>query len=270
LFRTMLTSLIAGDVLVFDRYFCSYFMVALAQQHGVDVVMRLHQRRDHDFRRGKRLGPDDHVVVWQRPERPEWMTPEEYENIPKTLTVREVRVYVSEPGFRVESLVVVTTLLDDDEYSYEDIADLYRERWHVELDIRSLKVALQMGYLRCRTPFMIEKEIWANVLSYNLVRKVAAQAAQLHELHPRQISFEATRKAVEGSWTALSEAALATQLVLGRFLLKELSKKRVGKRPGRTEPRAVKRRPKPHKLLTKPRADAKAELLKGRGNDQRG
>lgn len=92
LFRTMLTSLIAGDVLVFDRYFCSYFMVALAQHHGVDVVMRLHQRRDHDFRRGKRLGPDDHVVVWQRPDRPEWMTPEEFENIPKTLTVREVRV----------------------------------------------------------------------------------------------------------------------------------------------------------------------------------
>jgi hypothetical protein len=186
------------------------------------------------------------------------------------LTVREIRVYVNEPGFRVESLVVVTTLLDDEEYTFEDIADLYNERWHVELDIRALKMSLQMDYLRCQTPFMIEKEIWSNVLSYNLIRKVAAQAAVRHRLHPRQISFEATRKAVESSWNVLSEAALPKQLLLGRFLLKELSKKRVGKRPGRTEPRAVKRRPKPHKLLTKPRAEVKADLLKGQGKDQSG
>jgi len=270
LFRTLLAALVAGDVLVFDRYFCSYFMVALALRYGVDVVTRLHQRRNCDFSRGKRLGTNDHVVEWQRPVRPEWMTQEEYETFPKTLTVREIRVYVNEPGFRVESLVVVTTLLDDEEYTFEDIADLYNERWHVELDIRALKMSLQMDYLRCQTPFMIEKEIWSNVLSYNLIRKVAAQAAVRHRLHPRQISFEATRKAVESSWNVLSEAALPKQLLLGRFLLKELSKKRVGKRPGRTEPRAVKRRPKPHKLLTKPRAEVKADLLKGQGKDQSG
>jgi len=268
LFRTLLAALVAGDVLVLDRFFCSYFMVALALRYGVDVVTRLHQRRNCDFRRGKRLGPNDHVVEWQRPARPEWLTQEDYESFPETLKVREIRVYVNEPGFRVESLVVVTTLLDDDEYDNEDIADLYYKRWHVELDIRSLKVSLQMDYLRCMTPFMIEKEIWSNVLTYNLLRKVAAQAAQLHRLHPRQISFEATRKAVEGAWDKLSEAARAKQLLLGRFLLKELAKKRVGKRPGRTEPRAVKRRPKPHKLLTKPRAQAKADLLTGRGNDR--
>jgi hypothetical protein len=142
--------------------------------------------------------------------------------------------------------------------------------WKTELDIRSLKVALQMEYLRCLTPFMVEKEIWSNVLSYNLLRKVAAQAARRHGLPPRQISFEATRKAVESSWSVLSEAAPQKQLLLGRFLLKELSKKRVGNRPGRTEPRAVKRRPKQQRLLSKPRGEAKAELLKGRGNDGRG
>jgi len=232
-------------------------------------VTRMHQRRDYDFRRGKRLGPNDHIVEWRRPARPDWMTEEEYAEFPKTLQIREIRVYVNEPGFRVTSLVVVTTLLDGDEYTSEDITDLYRERWHAELDIRSLKVSLRMDFLRCLTPFMIEKEIWSNVLSYNLVRKVAAQAAVLHELHPRQISFEATRKAVEGSWGTLSEATLPKQLVLGRFLLKELSKKRVGKRPGRTEPRAVKRRPKPHKLLTVPREKARAKLLKGGATEQR-
>jgi hypothetical protein len=121
-----------------------------------------------------------------------------------------------------------------------------------------------MDYLRCKTPFMVDKEVWANVLGYNLVRKVAAQAAALHDRHPRAISFTATKQAVEASWSALSAAAAAVQLALGQHLLKELSKQRVGERPDRCEPRAVKRRPKPHKLLNKPRAEAQAELLKGR------
>src|SRR5437763_17173574 len=112
-------------------------MVAQAQQRGLDMVVRLHQRRGCDFRRGQRLGRGDHGVVWRRPERPEWMSVEEYETIPRTLTVREVQVQVAEPGFRVESLVVVTTLLDSDAYGREAIGDLYRERWQVELDIRS-------------------------------------------------------------------------------------------------------------------------------------
>src|SRR5439155_20173734 len=165
LFRSLLAELVAGEVVVADRYYCSYFMVALLLACGVDVVFRLHQRRDYDFRRGRRLGPGDHVVVWQRPERPTWMTPEEYETIPETITVREVLIKVAEPGFRVESLVVVTTLLDAECYGKEDIGDLYRERWQVELDIRALKVSLQMDRLRCLTPFMVDKEIWANVLS---------------------------------------------------------------------------------------------------------
>jgi hypothetical protein len=186
--------------------------------------------------------------------------------MPKTLAVREVRVHVAEPGFRVETLVVVTTLLEGDVYDKESIGDLYRERWQVELDIRSLKVGLQMDHLRCQTPFMVDKEVWANVLSYNLVRKVAAQAAALHHYHPRQISFTATKQAVEGSWHALTVAAPDGALALGQYVLNEVAKQRVGDRPGRCEPRAVKRRPKKQKLLTTPRADAKAALV----NDRRG
>jgi putative transposase len=264
LFRRLLAEMVSGDVAVLDRYYGSYFMVVLAQRQGVDMVVRLHQRRSCDFRRGRRLGPDDHVVVWQRPPRPDWMSVADYATMPETLTVREVRVQVAEPGFRVETLVVVTTLTDADTYGKEDIGDLYRERWQVELDIRSLKVGLQMDHLRCLTPFMVDKEVWANVLSYNLLRKVGAQAASLHHRHPREISFTATKQAVEGSWQPLSTADAALQLELGRYLLRELSKQRVGDRPDRCEPRAVKKRPKKQKLLTKPRAEAKAELLKGR------
>jgi putative transposase len=264
LFRRLLGEMVAGDVVVFDRYYCSYFMVALARARGLDLVVRLHQRRSCDFRRGRRLGPDDHLVVWHRPQRPTWMTVEEYRTIPETLTVREVRVRVAEPGFRVATLVVVTTLVDADDYDKEAISDLYRERWQVELDIRALKVSLQMEYLRCRTPFMIDKELWANVLSYNLVRKVAAQAARLHEQRPRAISFVATKQAVEAAWHVLSTATPGQQLELGQHLLKELAKQRVGERPHRCEPRAVKRRPKAQALLTKPRAEAQAELLRPR------
>src|SRR5919202_7124703 len=118
------------------------------------------------------------------------------------------------------------------------------------------------------TPFMVDKEVWANVLSYNLLRKVGAQAALLHNRHPREISFTATKQAVEASWQPLSAAPAATQLALGQYLLKELSKQRVGDRPDRCEPRAVKRRPKKQALLTKPRAEAKAELLNRRRGSQ--
>jgi hypothetical protein len=134
----------------------------------------------------------------------------------------------------------------------------------VELDIRSLKVGLQMEHLRCKTPFMIEKAIWANVLSYNLLPKGGAQAALLHGWHPRQISFTATKQEVEASWQALSVAGAAQQLELGRYLLREVSQQRVGDRPDRCEPRAVKRRPKQQQLLMKPRGQAKADLLRGR------
>jgi hypothetical protein len=192
------------------------------------------------------------------------MTAGEYATIPETLTVLEVLVQVSEPGFRVETLVVVTTLLEEVSYRREDISDLYRQRWQVELDIRSLKVGLQMEHLRCLTPAMLHREIWANVLGYNLLRKVGAQAALLHQRHPREISFTATKQAVEGSWQPLSMASAETQLELGHYLLEELSKHRVGDRPNRCEPRAVKKRPKKQKLLTKPRAQAKAELLGSR------
>src|SRR5207248_9481402 len=127
--------------------------------------------------------------------------------VPRTLTIREVRTRVATPGFCVEELVVVTTLLDAEEYRREDVTDLYHERWHVELDIRSIKATLQMEVLRCRTPFMLEKEIWATFLGYNLVRKVSCQAALSAGKHPRQISFTATLQAVRAGWMAATQGA---------------------------------------------------------------
>lgn len=261
LLRELLEGLQPGSVLLADRYFCSYFMVALLLEHGVDVVTRLHQRRDVDFRRGQRLGRDDHVVVWQRPQRPEWMDRETYERMPRSLTVREVRVQVDTPGFRVEELVVVTTLLDAEAYGRADIADLYHQRWHVELDIRSIKCVLKMEVLRCRTPFMLQKEIWTTFLGYNLVRKVSSQAALAAGKHPRQISFTATLQAVRGGWESMTHTRGIGRLSLAVALLAALAHEEVGDRPDRCEPRAIKRRPKPQALLMVPRDEARAALL---------
>lgn len=264
LLRQLLTELDPGDVLLADRFYCTYWLVALAQARGVDVVFRMHHRRNDDFRRGARLGAEDHVVVWPRPACPEWMDAETYATIPATLTVRELRVRIATPGCRTRALVVVTTLTDAVAYPKEEIADLYHKRWHAELDIRAIKQSLTMEHLRCRTPFMVEKEIWMHFLAYNLVRKVSAQAALTQGRHPRDVSFTATKQAVAAFWSqATLTAAAAERLRQGQALLQTLGTKPVGNRPDRCEPRAVKRRPKEYDRLTKPRAQARAELLAG-------
>jgi hypothetical protein len=265
LLRTLLGQLPAGSIVVADRFYCSYFMVALLQACGVQVVMRLHQRRKSDFRRGRSLGPDDHVVEWVKPKCPEWMAEADYAGMPATIQVREVRKEITTRGCRVRKLTVITTLLDNTEYSTYDITDLFHKRWHVELDIRAIKSTLKMDELRCLTPQMVEKEIWVHFLGYNLIRKVAAQAALEAGVCPRQISFAASQQVVLGAWSKLTEGTREEQLRLGQALLRALGKEEVGNRPGRCEPRAVKRRPKKQKLLTKPRKQARAELLAGRG-----
>ena len=262
--RQLLDELNAADILLADRYDCTYWLVALAQARGVDVVFRMHHRRAYDFRRGRRLGADDHVVDWRKPARPDWMDEATYAALPSTLAVRELRVGVATPGFRTTELVIVTTLTDAALYPKEDLADLYHQRWHAELDIRAIKQALKMDHLRCQTPFMLEKEIWAYFLGYNLVRKVSAQAALAQGVHPREVSFTATKQAVNAAWNQLTRAAAEERVRQGTDLLQVLGRAQVGDRPDRCEPRAVKRRPKEYDRLMKPRRQARAELLKGK------
>jgi hypothetical protein len=261
LLRTLLDGLRPGDVLVADRYYCSYWMIALVQALGVDVAFRMHQLRHYDFRRGRRLGADDHVVEWLKPERPEWMDQETYAAIPETLTIREVRTWVTEPGFRAQELVVTTTMTDAELYCRDDILDLYHERWHVELDIEAIKQTLKMDILRCKTPEMLHKEIWAHLLTYNLVRKVMAQAAMAAGINPRTISFKGTLQALRAFEQDLQGRAPDALAELAAVLLKAVAEHRVGNRPGRVEPRAVKRRPKEYDRLMQPRAEARAALL---------
>jgi hypothetical protein len=264
LFRQLLDQLQHGDIVLADRYYCSYFMVALLLNRGVDVVARLHQIRKYDFRRGQHLGAGDHIVIWRRPKRPEWMSEDVYASMPETIRMREVIGRIDAPGYRVQELVVATSLLDAEAYEADEIMELYSERWQVELDIRSLKVTLGMSDLRCKTPFMAEREIWAHILAYNLIRKVGAQVAEQKKVSPRSISFKATKQAVLGGWQQATQLQGADYVRMEKVMLKILRKQKVGHRPGRCEPRAIKVRPKPHKLLTEPRQEARAKLLQGK------
>jgi putative transposase len=264
LLRQLLDGLEPGDILLADCFYCSYWLVAMALARGLDVVFRIHARRDYDFRRGQHLGPGDHVVQWHKPPRLDWMDKATYEALPETLTVREIRVVVTTPGSRAEELVIATTLIHAADYSKEAIGDLYHERWQVELDIRSIKQSLHMEYLRCKTPDMAEKEMWVHFLAYNLIRKVAAQAASTQGNHPREMSFTASQGAIDSAWNQLTRASIAERWWQGQHLLRTLGKEKVGDRPDRYEPRAVKRRPKEYPRLTKPRAQARAELLRGK------
>jgi len=264
LLRSLLGRLKPGDVLLADRYYCSYFMIALLQELGIDLVTRVHQRRPVDFRCGRRLGKDDQVVTWARPKRPEWMDEQTYDRMPPSIEVRQIRVYVAQPGFRVGTFTALTTLTDARAYPKDELADLYNDRWLAELDIRSIKITLGMYILRCKSPEMVRKEMWTCLLAYNLIRRAILQAAQQAGVSPRALSFTAAVQSIGANWllAAVSDAALAGPL--SDAALASVARHVVGNRPGRIEPRAIKRRPKEHALLTKPREQARAELLAGK------
>ena len=255
LLRGILECLHPGDVAVFDRIFCSFLMLALLRMRGIHCCARLHQRRPVDFRQGKRLGPDDRLVTWIRPKRPAWMSEQQYEQIPETMTLRQVRFQVTEPGKRPEELVVVTSLTDPDEYPTEAIAALYGYRWNAELDIRVIKQTLGLDHVRCKTPQMVRRELWVTLLAYNLIRKLIATAAAVHDKQPRQIGFTLACQTVLSSWMLLATGACRDERELWKSALKRIAANEVANRPGRIEPRMIKRDRQHYPMMHDPRRE---------------
>jgi len=262
LLRGMLETFDEKDVVVFDRYYCSFMMVALLSLRGIHVCARLHQLRPSDFRRGRRLGPGDHLITWTRPQRPKWMSQEQYDQIPETLTLREVQFHVTVPGRRVETLTVITTLTDPQAYSREDIADLYGFRWNVELDIRQVKQTLHLDHVRCKTPEMVRRELWVTLLAYNLIRKVIATSAAVHGKQPRQLGFTLACQTILASWMLFSTGSCSDSLAMHNMMLARMAANEVANRPGRIEPRVLKRRRHRYPLMQRTRAQLRAELGK--------
>lgn len=255
LFRTLHELLRAGDVVLADRYFSGWFDLALLWRRGVHSVVRKHQLRATDFRTGRRLGRNDHLVCWTKPQRPAWMSPEQYAALPGCLTLREVRVVVEQQGFRTREVLVVTTLLDAERYAAAEIAPLYRRRWQAELNLRSLKVVLQMEHLRCKAPHRVRNEFFMHLVAYNLIRGVMALAAAQAGVEPWAVSFKGALQTL-GRMLPL----LASSVPIDGWcdtLLEAIAAHVVGTRPDRVEPRLRKRRPKPYKHLREPRENYK-------------
>ena len=268
LLRQLLACFLPGDVAVADRFYGNYWTIAMLMQRGVDICFRKHQQRTTDFRRGKRLGKNDRLQTWHRPSRPEWMSRELYESMPPSITLREIRYVVTEPGRKQQPLVIVTTMFQHEgrqEVSHEDIAELFGFRWNAELDLRSIKTHLNLHYLRCKTPAMVHREFWTTIIAYNAIRMTAACSAELAGVRPREISFVSTCQYVLAAWDVIASGVLwgsaLEQYCLGQ--LAKISKCIVGLRPGRFEPRVRKKRGSNYNLMMEPREKLRRKLAKG-------
>ena len=259
LLRSMLDTLNAGDVLVGDAYYATYFLLCELQRRGIDGVFEQYgaRRRSTDFRRGKRLGTRDHLIALEKPrKRPAWMSVAYYEQVPDRLEVRELKV---------GDKILVTTLRCTCQTPKAALKILFKSRWHVELDLRNLKATMGLEVLSCKTPSMATKELWVYLLAHNLIRLIMAQSASLADCLPRELSFKHSLQ-LWLAWRQFDDDAGKSENLNGLLLL--VAQQRVGNRAGRVEPRALKRRPKPYPLLTRPRRSARAEIQR-RGHPKR-
>jgi len=254
LVRELYDSLAPGDVVLADALFDNYFIACELRQRGLELVARVAAERVGT--RTVESRPDGDIIVWRRPNKPRGMTGEQYRSYPESLTLRQVSVDARDSNNRAERFKVITTMLDAG-IDGGQIGPLYERRWDGEVDLRSIKSTMRMDILRCKTPAMVEKEIWAHLLAYNLLRTVMAVAAVENNVEPRALSFKGAKQTLTAFAPKLEAATPEQRVGLVDALLKAVACHRVGNQPGRWEPRARKRRPKPGNRLMQPRRVAK-------------
>jgi len=245
-----------GDVALADRGFCSYADFFLLAKRGVDSVMRKNQRRSVGSAVLKKLGKNDYLVEWFKTSaRPAWLTEKQWANIPDKIVVREIKIIVEVKGFRTQTITIATTLTDQTAFPAGAFAELYLKRWRVELYLRDIKITMGMDILKCKTPQMVEKELWMRIIAYNLIRAVMRESAIAHGLPTERLSFKGTLSTLRQWAPTLSPAHINKigRLVLYKAMLYYIAQDTVPLRPHRVEPRAKKRRAKGYQLLNKPR-----------------
>ena len=254
LIRRMYDTLKPGDVVLADALFDDYFIACELCHRGIDLVARAQYERLRT--RLAQSKPDDDIILWQRPNKPRGMTREQYRSYPRNLLMRQVAVDARDKNNRVGQFKVVTTILDQS-IDGKQFSDLFERRWDGEVDIRSVKCTMHMDVLRCKTPDMVHKEIWAHLLAYNLLRTVMAVAANENDIEPRKLSFKGAKQALTAFAPKIEAARPEDRRALIDVMLATIAHHRVGDRPGRWEPRARKRRPRKADRLTQPRRIAK-------------
>ncbi len=266
LWRDLWPVLSPGEIVLGDRFYCSFYDIVGVMRRQGDAVFRLHQKRPDDFRLGRRLGRHDRLVTWQRPtwsSRPRGMNRRQWKALPPTLTVRLIRFAVAIPGFRAHRITVATTLLDPVAYPLEKIAALYRDRWLIELRFDDIKTTMRMDVLRGKSADVVRKEIAMHLLAYNVIRGLMWQAAATHGRPLHRLSLAGTighLNALEPFFYLYEGTDRAVRL--HELLLEWIANDLLPHRPNRVEPRAVKRRPKPHPHLNRPRSQARKALVR--------
>lgn len=246
------------DIFLGDKGFCSFYDVSWLRDKGVDSVVTLARRKPVSASKAiKKLGENDLLIKWKKPayQKKCAYSREEWEKLPNELVLRQIKVVVAVPGFRVKEFYIVTTLLDNQEYSVDDIAGLYLRRWDVELFFRDIKTTMGMDILRCLSPDMVRKEVLMHFIAYNCIRRLMYEAAEEASVKVREISFKGSLQALR-SWEPHlnnSAAGKKERLKMISDLYEAISNNTILQRPGRQEPRCVKRRPKPYQLMTRPR-----------------
>ena len=261
-FRQQWSTFKQGDIFLGDKGFCSYFDQANLKEKGIDSVITLARRAPVRAARSlKVLGPDDLLIAWPRPKYTAKLSysKDAWEDLPEELPLRQIRVTVKHPGFRIQGFYIITTLMDAEQYPAEELAELYFKRWDVELFFRDIKTTMGMDVLRCRTPEMIRKEILMHFIAYNCVRRLMYEAAEEADIEVRIVSFKGSLQALRSWEPHLNQAKIskAERFRLISDLYDAMTNTPIMQRPGRSEPRCVKRRPKNYQRMTAPRHEMK-------------
>lgn len=253
--RLLYEQLCPNDVVVADRFYGTYADLSMVQERGAHAVFRAHAGRKSDLKSGKRLGEADYLVLWHRPLKcPQAMTPQQFAQLPEYLWLRQLSYQVSQAGFRTKTVTLVTTLLDAQVYAKATLADLYRLRWHAEVNLKHLKTTLKMEFVRCKSPAMVRKDLLVHLLSYNLLRSFMLESAVETAIPVLQLSLQAARQLLLSFMPQLIHANHTQRCQYYDLMLVLLWEQRLPQRPNRVEPRVVKRRPKSYRRMTRPRS----------------
>ena len=258
LFRSLWDGFEKDDIALADRGFAGFADFYYLTEIGCDVVMRNHQNRGAGMTKLKRLGKNDRLVQWHKTKvnnRPKWLSKEEWQAMPDRFTVREISVTIDTSGFRSTSLIIVTTLLDAKDFPAREIAELYKRRWAVEVYFRHQKTSMGMDVLRCKTPEMVDKELYMHLIAYNLVRAIMLEATVAYATKIERLSFKGSIATIQQWATTIAQAAPKERHDFYQAMLRCIVGNPVPERPDRSEPRARKRRPKNYPLLNKPRRE---------------
>ena len=241
------------DIVLGDRYFPCFFIMADLRKTGADGIFRGQSQRHYDFRTGSSLGKNEHIVFWSKPKKPNWMSQTEYDAYPEKIQIRE---------FKVNGNIYVTTFLDPKKQHKKELAKIYKLRWHIEINLNSIKTIMNMDMLSCKTPEMVRKEIGVHLLAYNMIRIIMAEACQKHDATPLNVSFKGTVQLLDAFMPHFLNSSVKECEKLYANMLSLIINNKIGNRPGRIEPRLVKQRKKPFKTLNKPRSVERKKLIK--------